>query len=76
METANIPKSFLTRILDGKCILFLGAGATISSGGAYGSQLGDYIYASLGDVGIKFNNYLAIFTQHAVSGCCEREAVH
>ncbi len=67
MKTYNIPKSLLTRILDGKCVLFLGAGATISSGGASGSELGKYIYTSLGDIGIDFNENLAIYTQKLVN---------
>ena len=53
----HIPDSLITRILQKKCILFLGAGATKESGGALGSELGKYIYNQIGDIGIDAKNY-------------------
>lgn len=67
MASNQIPTDLVTRILDGKCVLFLGAGATVSSGGAIGSELGKFIASSIGDVGIKYTNNLAEYTQLLVN---------
>ncbi len=63
----NIPESLVTKILSGKCILFLGAGATKCSGGALGNELGKYIYDELGDIGINYKDNLARYTQMLVN---------
>ncbi len=63
----EIPESLLARILSRKCVLFLGAGATISSGGALGKDLGKYIYDSLGDTGVEYRDKLATYTQLLVN---------
>lgn len=59
----NIPESLMTKILNGKCVLFLGAGATKESGGAVGNELGKYIYDEIGDIGIGYKENLARYTQ-------------
>ena len=63
----HIPDSLITRILQKKCILFLGAGATKESGGALGSELGKYIYNQIGDIGIDFKENLGKYTQLLVN---------
>mgnify|MGYP005760307565 CR=1 FL=1 len=63
----NIPESLITRILQKKCILFLGAGATKESGGALGRELGKYIYNQIGDIGIDFKENLGRYTQLLVN---------
>lgn len=63
----NIPESLIAKILSGKCILFLGAGATKGSGGALGNELGKYIYDELGDIGISYKENLARYTQLLVN---------
>lgn len=62
----KIPESLLARIKNRKCALFLGAGATISSGGALGSGLGKYIFDSLGDTGIEYRESLSYYTEALV----------
>ena len=44
MENMDIPESLKYRIFDKKCILFLGAGATLESGGLLAKDLGKYIF--------------------------------
>lgn len=63
----NIPNSLITRILQKKCILFLGAGATKESGGALGNELGKYIYNQIGDIGIDYKENLGRYTQLLVN---------
>lgn len=63
----NIPNSLITRILQKKCILFLGAGATKESGGALGNELGKYIYNQIGDIGIDYKENLGRYTQSLVN---------
>lgn len=63
----NIPESLINKILGGKCVLFLGAGATKNSGGALGNELGKYIYDELGDIGINYKDNLARYTQTLVN---------
>lgn len=66
LEIMKIPESLSYRIMRRKCILFLGAGATVSSGGATGEQLGKSIYDSIGNTGIEAHQKLAIYTQQLV----------
>lgn len=63
----HIPESLVTRILQKKCILFLGSGATKESGGALGSELGKYIYNQIGDIGIDYKENLGRYTQLLVN---------
>lgn len=63
----NIPESLVSKIMDGKCVLFLGAGATISSGGVLGSGLGKSIYSDIGDTGVAYQENLARYTQLLVN---------
>lgn len=63
----NIPESLMNRILSGKCVLFLGAGATKESGGALGKELGKYIYDEIGDIGVDYKENLARYTQMLVN---------
>lgn len=63
----NIPESLFAKILGGKCILFLGAGATLSSGGTLGSGLGKSIFRSIGDTGVPYQENLAKYTQLLVN---------
>ena len=66
MKSVLIPSSLKTKILDGRCVLFLGAGATIESGGCTGEELKDYIFCNLGDTGIDNTSSLAYYTQELV----------
>lgn len=59
----NIPESLINRIKQGKCILFLGAGATKQSGGLLGNELAKAIYDQIGDIGVKFNEKLSVYTE-------------
>ena len=63
----NIPNSLITKILQKKCILFLGAGATKESGGALGNELGKYIYNQIGDIGVDYKENLGRYTQLLVN---------
>mgnify|MGYP000888388545 CR=1 FL=1 len=63
----NIPDNLISKILTKKCILFLGAGATKTSGGVLGNELGDYIYREIGDIGIDYKDNLARYTQALVN---------
>jgi hypothetical protein len=62
----DIPEALLHRIFNKKCILFLGAGATLESGGLLGADLAKYLYNQLGDTGVKFNSDLPRFTYNLV----------
>lgn len=62
----NIPETLLYRILKKKCILFLGAGATLESGGLLGADLAKYLYDQLGDTGVELNTDLPRFTYNLV----------
>ena len=59
--------SLLSQIKNRRCILFLGAGATKSSGGVLGNELGKHIYDSIGDIGIPYKDNLARYTQTLVN---------
>lgn len=63
----NISESLMNKILCGKCVLFLGAGATKSSGGVLGNELGKYINDEIGDIGIDYKDNLARYTQMLVN---------
>ena len=63
----NFRRGLVARILQKKCILFLGAGATKESGRALGSELGKYIYNQLGDIGIDYKENLGKYTQLLVN---------
>lgn len=63
----QIPESLVTRILQKKCILFLGAGATLESGGLTGKNLGKYIFDNLGDIGVSYKESLARYAQVLVN---------
>lgn len=52
----------MSKIMKGKCVLFLGAGATISSGGTLGAGLGKSIYKEIGEIGIAYQENLAKYT--------------
>ena len=62
----SIPSSLKSKILDGRCVLFLGAGATKESGGCTGKELSDYIYRALGDTEVDNTASLAYYTQELV----------
>lgn len=63
----HIPENLVTRILQKKCVLFLGAGATKESGGTLGNELGKYIYTQIGDIGIDYKENLGRYTQLLVN---------
>lgn len=71
-----IPETLLTKILNGRCILFLGAGATKKSGGLLGSELSKHIYNELGDTGINYNDNLARYTQSLVNSGYREDIEH
>lgn len=58
----KIPESLMSKIMKGKCVLFLGAGATISSGGTLGAGLGKSIYKEIGETGVTYQENLAKYT--------------
>lgn len=62
-----IPEDLRYKILSKKVILFLGAGATVESGGTLGCDLAKYIYDEIGETGVLLNNNLARYTQALVS---------
>lgn len=63
----DIPESLKYRIFDKKCILFLGAGATLESGGLLAKDLGKYIFNELGDTGVNYQEDLGKYTQELVN---------
>ena len=72
----NFRRCLGARILQKKCILFLGAGATKESGRALGSELGKYIYNQLGDIGIDYKENLGKYTQLLVNEGYRYESVY
>lgn len=52
----------MSKIMKGKCVLFLGTGATISSGGTLGAGLEKSIYKEIGETGVAYQENLAKYT--------------
>ncbi len=59
----DIPVSFLEKIKRGKCVLFLGSGASFSSGGPLGTELGEYIRDNIVYSDDLYDDDLALYTE-------------